>query len=280
MTRLARPGLVLAVGICLLLVPNRSVPAELSEAEEAAARITAAAFPYDQVPDALRAKVEAVLKQPTTYARGPIEAFPCQPKVYAWLLDHPHQGFRAWKALGVKCAAVEQRGDGIFHGVDPLGSEMTCYEILREPNRRVWYAEGMAKPAPIGPSVPIRAVVLLRYHDVVGADGRLGVRHRAEVFAQYDAGRAAKLVSRLWGLSNETVTRKAAEQIEMFFSGLAWYISEHPEWPPTALKADKKTSARDLEQITLLTQMLAGLPVGDGNKSSPAPPQSFSGSRP
>jgi hypothetical protein len=275
MLRHVRFGLLLTLGIATPLTLSQTTRADLNEAQEFAARLTASTFPYEQVPETLRPKVEAVLKQPTTYARGPIEAFPCEPKVYGWLLDHPHHGFRAWKALGVKCATVEQRGDGLFHGVDPLGSEMTCYEILREPHRRVWYAEGTAKPAPIGPSVPVRAVVLLRHHDVVGADGRVGVRHRAEVFAQYDAGRAAKLVSRLWGLTNEAVTRKAAEQIEMFFSGLAWYMSEHPDWPPTALKPDKKCTPRDLDQIALLMQMLAGLPVGEAGKSSTAPASPF-----
>lgn len=280
MTRNLHLGLFLAIGSTLASAALESAPAEMSESQEIAARISASTFPLEQVPEAFRAKVEGVLKQPTTYARGPIEAFPCEPKVYAWLLDHPHHGFRAWKALGVKCATVEQRGEGVFHGVDPWGSEMTCHEILREPNRRAWFAEGTAKPAPIGPSVPIRAVVLIRYHDVVGADGRVGVRHRAEVFAQYDAGRAAKLVSRLWGLTNEAVTRKAAEQIELFFSGLAWYISEHPEWPPTALKPDKKASPRDVEQIALLMQMLAGLPVGDADKTAKTPPPPFSGANP
>jgi len=254
---------LLACAVLLLIAS--SVRAELAEDQQIAAKITASTFPLEQVPEPLRLKVDALLKQPTAYARGPIEAFPCQPPVYSWLLDNPHHGFRAWRALGVKCATVEQKADGSFHGIDPLGSELSWTEVLREPNRRVWYAEGQARPAPLTPSVPLKVLLLLRHHEVVGEDGRIGVRHRAELFAQFDASRAAKLVSKLWGLSNETVARKAAEQVELFFSGLAWYISEHPEWVSTALKPNKKTTPQELQQVEVLVRLLATLPPPQGS---------------
>ena len=264
---MARPAWLICVALACLVAAalphgSQSSPVQPSSAaEEQAARLTVMTFPYDRVAEPLRPRVEAVLKQPTVYARGPIEAFPCQPSVYGWLLDHPHLGFRAWKALGVKCARVEQRDDGTFYGVDPSGSELTCTEVLREPNRRVWFAEGVARPAVIGPSFPLRAVLLLRHHEVIGADGRTGVRHRAEVFAQYDANRAAKIISQLWNMTDQTVARRAAEQVELFFSGLAWYISENPTWPATALQPQALPSPRDRDQLASLQVLLTSLPA-------------------
>jgi hypothetical protein len=254
----------------LLLASTVALRAGLSEEDEMAAKVTAAQFPIDQVPVPLRPKVEALLRQPTAYCRGPIEAFPCQPPVYAWLLDHPHLGFRAWKALGVKCATVEQKEDGSFHGVDPLGSELRWHEVLREPHRRVWYAEGQAKPAPLTPSVPIKVLLLLRHHEVVGADGRIGVRHRAELFAQFDTSKASKLISRLWGLTTETAAKKAAEQVELFFSGLAWYMTEHPDWVQTTFAPTRKTTALEAQQVDALLRLLASLPP-----PTPSPPGSL-----
>lgn len=248
----------LACALLALCLPTAR--GERSEEDDMAARVTTAQFPFELVPEPLRLKVETVIKQPTAYSRGPVEAFPCHPPVYRWLLDNPHHGFRAWKALGVKCATVDQKGDGSFHGVDPLGSEMKFTEVLREPNRRVWYAEGLAKPAPLTPSVPFKLVLLLRYHDVVGADGRIGVRQRAELFAQFDAGKAATFLGKVWGMTSDVAAKKAAEQVELFFSGLAWYISEHPDWVKTTLKPTKKTTPTEIEQVEGLIQLMVGAP--------------------
>jgi hypothetical protein len=258
MNDLLRPTLLTCLALGLGIAPAR---AERSEEDDMAAKVTAAQFPLEQVPAAYRAKVEVLLKQPTAYCRGPIEAFPCQPQVYAWLLDNPHLGFRAWRALGVKCATVEQKPDGSFEGADPLGSELKFTEVLREPNRRVWYAEGQARPAPLAPSIALKVVLLLRHHEVVGADGRIGVRHRAELFAQFDAGRAAKFISKLWGLTTDTVAKKAAEQVELFFSGLAWYISEHPDWVNPTFKPTKKTTPQEIQQVQALVQVLGAVPA-------------------
>lgn len=214
------------IGLAAVLTAPAGVRAD---DENLLARAAAAQVPVDRVAAGMRDKVAALLKDHALYCRGPVEAFPCRPGVYQWLLDHPQWGFRAWRALGAQCATVEHKEDGWFVGIDPQGSELRWQPVLQEPGRRLWYVEGIGRLAPLTPSVSMKALVSLRYQEVVGVDGRTGIRHRAEVFAQFEEKTIAWL-ARLTGATADGAAGKAIEQVELFFSGMAWYVSEHPVW--------------------------------------------------
>src|SRR5262249_50718042 len=70
--------------------------------------------PLDQIAPELRERVRAVVDQPTLATRGPVEAFACNPAVYAWLLDHPDQAVRLWRRLRPNCPAIHDKGKGRF----------------------------------------------------------------------------------------------------------------------------------------------------------------------
>src|SRR5437763_5869 len=79
--------------------------------------------------------------------------------------------------------SAEGQADGGFLGKDGIGGELRWQTIHSEPGRRIWYAEGFGRAVPLLPALSLRAVVLLRYQEVRGDDGRFGIRHRVEVFA-------------------------------------------------------------------------------------------------
>jgi hypothetical protein len=172
------------------------------------------------------------------------------------LLDHPHWGFRAWEALGAKCASVERKDDGSFRGVDQQGSELRWQSVVSVPGKRVWYAEGVGRPMPLVPPVSLRAVLLLTYHEVIGPSGRVGIRHRAELFAQFD-GKTANLVAKLSGLPADLAAKKTVEQVELFFSGMAWYLSENPAWGTVVFERTRKESPERDRQVDAILRELA-----------------------
>jgi hypothetical protein len=222
-------------------------------------RISAAQIATERLDGDLRGRVDEVLKHGQLYTRGPTECFPCQPGIYRWLLDHPHWGVHAWRALGATKIKLEPQADGSFLGSDQQGGELRWRPILAEAGRRVWYAEGSGRMAPLMPIISVRAVVLLKFQEVQGEDGRIGIRQRTEVFALYD-GRAAELACKLIGLTAEAAGKKVIEQIGLFFSGMAWYLSENPEWglcvltPTTAGETPRRELAQLHQQLQPLTR--------------------------
>jgi hypothetical protein len=242
MTDLTRSALL----ACVVLAAG--VPCWAGDDTLPAQKLAAAHVPVEHLPEPLRTRVADLIAGPALFSRGPVETFPCRPAVYVWLLDNPQWNFHAWRAKGVKCATVERQDDGLFVGTDPQGNEFRWLLIHSRPGLRVWYGEGEGRPLPLMPAVSLRAVVLLRYQEVKAPDGQVGIRHRAEVFAQFD-GKTAALVAKLCGMTIEGAGKKAAEQVGLFFSGMAWYLSENPDWAVRHLRPAGGPRSAELRQL-------------------------------
>jgi hypothetical protein len=218
-------------------------------------QIQAAQVPLDKLEPQLRTKVADLLQNAPLFLRGPVESFPCRPNVYHWLLDQPEWAIHCWRLLGVCKATIARQPDGAFLGKDHFGSELRWRPILSESGRRIWYAEGSGRLAPLMPLVQLRAVVFLRYQTVQGEDGRIGIRHRVDMFAQYDS-KTVDILSKLGGMSAESAGKKVLEQIGLFFSGMAWYLSEHPQWGQQTIQKQARQTG-ELERVAPLLSELA-----------------------
>lgn len=222
---------------------------------EISRKVSAAQIPIEKIAEPLRAHVDDVLQNSTLFLRGPSETFPCRPGVYRWLLDHPDWGIAGWKALSGTAITIDRQADGSFLGKDNQGGSLRWKCVVNEPGRRVWYAEGTGRLAPFLPTATLKAVLSLRYQEVIGDDGRFGIRHRTEAFAVYD-GKAAAWFSKLAGVPPDTAGKKILEQVEIFFSGMAYYLSEHPEWSRQTLEP-KAGNADDRQKFEILKHELA-----------------------
>src|SRR5207244_5862118 len=115
---------------------------------------------------------------PTLVTHAPAEEFQASVAMYQWLMDHPDRAAAAWKRLGVDCSPITDRGQGRFGWTDGEGSEVIWWAIADTPQARVWYAEGHVKPGPLVPSVPVKAVVVMRHNLPPTADGK--IRHEVD----------------------------------------------------------------------------------------------------
>jgi hypothetical protein len=194
-------------------VDPRSVPVALT-----------AQPPLDRLPVA----VQRVMTKPTLRAQGPREVFRGRKAVYEWLLDHPDQGVQMWRRLGAKCMDITARGDGRFTWSDGQGTVITWETVYRDGQMRIWYAEGLSRPALLLPTVPLRAVVVLHQDERRENLAKPLLEHQADLYLQTDS-RTAMLVARLLGASAPRMAEQGLVQLEVFFSALVWYLDRHPE---------------------------------------------------
>ena len=192
----------------------------------------------ETLPAAVREALARVMRQPTITAVAPIEEFACASDKYVWLLDHPDRVSLAWKRLNVTAIEIAARENGRFNWQDDQGSELTWRMIAQSGEGRIWYAEGKVKPGALLPLVPVRAVAVLRHGVKKDTDGTPLIRHQVEVYLQTDSKTAA-LVLRMLGPTAPRMAEQGAEQLLMFFSGVARYIDRHPS-RAQALLAEKK----------------------------------------
>jgi hypothetical protein len=183
--------------------------------------------PLDEMPAAVRDKIRQTLDKPTISARGPVETFPCYPPQYYWLLDHPDRAVYAWHRLGAHCVDVTDRGEGRFGWGDEFGSDVHWDTVYQTKRMRVWYAEGKVRAAALLPMHQVRVVVVLHYAEDRDEEGRVVIRHQAEMALRTDS-KALTLAARLFGASVPRLADQYMAQLEMFYSALAWYLEQHP----------------------------------------------------
>lgn len=193
--------------------------------------------PTEAIPPALRDKVAKVTQQPTIVARTAPEEF--VEGIYDWLLDHPDRASLAWRRLGIPCAEIGPKPQGRFGWSDGQGTEVNWCVAAKTDNYRVWFAEGQARPGPMMPVVPVKAVVVLHHPKTLGIDGQKRVAHVCDVYLQTDS-KAAGIVARMLGPAVPRLAEQGAEQLLLFFSGLTRYFHNHPEDIESLLAARKQ----------------------------------------
>jgi hypothetical protein len=188
----------------------------------------AAGVPLAEVTERYQGGVKLTVEKATLVTQGPIETFACAPHVYHWLLEHPDRGVVAWRRLGAQCVMISDRGAGRFGWSDEHGSDLMWETVYQSSDRRIWYAEGKVRPAPLLPLVPVKAVVVLRYAEQPGENGAKMMQHQADMFLYTDSV-GASIAAKLLGAAAPKMAEQCVTQMQMFFSGMAWYVHRHPE---------------------------------------------------
>jgi hypothetical protein len=183
---------------------------------------------FDALPDLYRDTVRKIIQQPTLVARPPAEAFSARPDVYRWLLDHPDRAAYAWRRIGVACLDITPLDAGQFAWNDAQAGSFSWLTVWDGPDGRVWYGAGNARPAPHLPTVPIKAVAVLRHTPLSDTTTPQLLRQQVDVFLQTDS-KAAALAMRLFGTTAPRMAEQGASQLLLFFSALSGYLHQHPE---------------------------------------------------
>jgi hypothetical protein len=182
----------------------------------------------EAMPAATRDALTKVMKAPTITALCPAQEFVAHSDMYQWLLENPDQTALAWRKLGVAAMDIKPTKDGRFIWRDEHGSEMVWQSVARGPKGRIWYAEGRVKPGALLPSIPVSGVAVLNHDENARDTGDVKIRHQVEVYLHTDS-KAAALVTKMLGDQAPKMAEQGAEQIQMFFSGIARYTHDKPE---------------------------------------------------
>lgn len=184
--------------------------------------------PIEALPPEVRTNARLALENPTLHLQGPPEVFSGNPDLYYWFLDHPDKASQIWRQLGAKCMTITDRGLGRFNCQDGRGSSINWETVYRSPQKRIWYAEGIAYGSALMPSIPVKAIAVLHHAHHQDGDSRPLIFHQVDLYVHTDS-KAAAMVAAMLGSMAPRLANQAVVQLEMFFSALVWYLDRHPE---------------------------------------------------
>lgn len=182
------------------------------------------------IPAQWRAAVAAVVTNPTLTARSEETPFLARPADYDFLTANPDRASLVWQRLNVPCLPIRATNDGQFVWSDEAGNHVTWRAVARFTDGVVWLAGGQIKPGTVLPTVPVKAVAILRCPRALlaGDPGMATFEPSAVIYLQTDS-RAAGAFLRIAGPAAPRLAEQGAEQMLLFFSGPARYARQHPE---------------------------------------------------
>lgn len=195
-----------------------------------AAPVGPAVNPLDLVAPQYQPAVREVVKAPTLTGRAVEQPFRAHPAVYDWLLDHPDRCSVAWRRMSVPCLPITALADGRFRFADDKGTDVTWRPVGKSADAVVWYATGKVNPGKALPTVPVKAVAVLRCPRTTtdGDDRVASFEPAVTAWVQTDS-KAAAAVLRLIGPAAPRLADQAADQLLLFFSGPSRYVHRHPD---------------------------------------------------
>ena len=75
---------------------------------------------------------------------------------------------------------------------------------------------------------PVKALVMIRYQETKSGDGQRLMRHQSDIYVHAD-NRAVAAVAKVLGKTAPQVAEQGLGQLQLFFSGLSWYLERHPD---------------------------------------------------
>ena len=189
-----------------------------------------APFPLELVAPQYQPAVQAVLKAPTLTGKAAEAPFRAHPAVYDWLVEHPDRCSVAWRRMSVPCLPITALADGRLRFADDKGTEVTWRVVGKSADCVIWYASGKVNPGKALPTVPVKAVAVLRCpRAVTDSDDRVASFEPSVVAYVQTDSKAATAVLRLIGPAAPRLAEQAADQLLLFFSGPSRYVLRHPD---------------------------------------------------
>jgi hypothetical protein len=195
---------------------------------------------FDGVDAEYKNDVLAVVQKPLITAKFTEETFLANPTVYQWLLDHPDRASLAWERLNVPCLPIRDLGKGVFQFKDDQGDEVNWQQVGTVTDGRIWYATGKVKPGALVPTVPVKAVAVIKHPQAKQSDGNIAITPSIQVYFQTESKAAATLM-RIAGPAAPRMAEDGAEQLLFFFSGMSKYLQKNPEQMSALLSPPKVT---------------------------------------
>lgn len=145
-----------------------------------------AAIPFDQLEPGRRARIAAVVRQPTLFRRLPAQSIECDPQMFRFLVDNPEVIVAIWRVMDITDVSLDRVNDEQFHADDGAGTKGTLELCHRGAGVHVIYAEGSYEGALFVKPVRGRTVLVLRHRARVNSDGAPLLDCQLDAFVQLD----------------------------------------------------------------------------------------------
>jgi len=174
----------------LLSMDGGSLRAATTVGKASTTRVTRDAaigdIPLDRLRPEARARISAVVTNPSMFRRMPVNVVECDPDLYRFLIRHPEVVVNIWQLMGITNVSVERKGPFTIDATDGVGTVTRVELVYGSNDTHLIYCEGSYE-GPLFPNrLTGRCVLLLKSGFEAAESNRWRVTNRLDVFLQVD----------------------------------------------------------------------------------------------
>lgn len=187
----ARAAVFTAALVALALLSARAHAADPTAGSKASnSRATrdeaAQSIPLDRIPADMRARVAAVVNNPSIFRRLPVASIDCDPDLYLLLIRNPEIVIDIWQLMGITNMSLTRTGAERFRAADGQGTTGTLEFVYRSADMHVIYSTGTYDGTLSPAKIRGESVVVLKTEYLRDAHGRTRINSRLDVFLHLD----------------------------------------------------------------------------------------------
>jgi hypothetical protein len=201
-----------AVGCCSTIARAADPTAGSKPSISRATRDEAAqSIPFDRIPAETRARVAAVVNNPSIFRRLPVASIDCDPDLYLLLIRNPEIVIDIWQLMGITNMSLTRAGPDRFRAADGQGTVGTLEFAYRSADTHIIYSTGTYDGSLSPAKIRGESVVVLKTEYQREGGGRIRIVSRLDVFLHLDNVGIEWIAKTLQPLLGKTADHNFAE---------------------------------------------------------------------
>jgi hypothetical protein len=143
-------------------------------------------IPLAKLDSQQRAKVQQLTSDGSIFRRMPTQSIECDPRFYAFLVEHPEVIVNIWSVLGISDVKIKRTSDTTFDANDGAGTLGKVEFLYRSRDTHLLYGEGTYEGRLFTKKVRGRCLLLLKTAYLRQANGNYFITCRLDAFMQLD----------------------------------------------------------------------------------------------
>lgn len=168
-----------------------------ADAEESLRRI-----PWKMLSARDRAKIQALVANPSIYRRLPEQAVYCDPDIFNYLLDHPDMVIAFWEQMGVTQISLREIAPNRYRLRENAGTSGLVNVLYRDPHLVIVHCKGSYQGPVLARTIEGDSLLIMRNRFALDSSGEPFVVSRVDAFVTIHnpgADLIAKILSNMVG---------------------------------------------------------------------------------
>lgn len=232
--------------------------------DETTIRDAVAAIPMDRLDAQSRAKLAAVISQPTIYRRLPVSVVESDPDLFLFLVRYPEVVVNMWQMMGVTKVKVTRTSDFTLEAVDGAGTTGRVELVYGDRDTHIYYSDGSYEGPLFGRLIKGRCVLVLKSEYYRTMDQRVYITNRLDLFVHLENIGAEILAKTLQSLVGKTADQNFIET-SRFVSQVSVAAETKPDKLQTVAARLSNVDPKTRAQFVSLIQQVSNRSVEAAN---------------